>query len=134
MDVCILLSLIADYSTCTSPPAPPAAAAPPAQWIASSHPNWNNQLPPGWQPPLPPNPPQPPPPPPAPAAPAAGSPAATAIFDGKDRLELKDDWFLIRGPDSAFFLEHATTSLDPPGSQLSTSLLNIDSNFKPCRQ
>jgi len=127
MDVSIFLCSIADYSTCTSANAPqPAANAPPPNpWIACSHPNWNNQPPPGWQPPPPPNPPPPPP------RPAPGSPAATAIFDGKDRLELKDSWFLIRGPDSSFFLEHATTSLDVPASQLCTPPLNIESNLKP---
>jgi hypothetical protein len=100
-----------DDSACTTQ-APPQQMNPPQPnaWLASSHPNWNNlPPPPGWAPPQ--N-------PPGPARPPPGSPAASAIFDGKDRLALKDDWYLIRGGDS-FFLEHGTAALDLPASQIS---------------
>jgi hypothetical protein len=80
-------------SLCTA--ARPAQGANP--WIASSHPNWPGAPPipaPAGAGPIPPN-----------------SPAASAVFDGQDRIALKDGWFLIKGGEH-FFLEHSTTEPD----------------------
>src|SRR5271168_3079297 len=91
---------------CTSSGAPAPAAPPPPQnpWLASSHPGWNN----AFAPPVP----APPPPPAAPPPPPPGSSAAAAIFDGKDRLTLRNGWSLLRSNEGAFFLEQTTSSLD----------------------
>jgi hypothetical protein len=74
-------------------------------WLASSHP--------GWAPPQ--AAPAPPPPPPGPPNPVA----ATAVYDGRDRLTLQNNWFLIKGGDD-FFLEHAASTLDIPAGDMST--------------
>src|SRR5438045_2804272 len=37
-------------------------------------------------------------------------PKSPATFDGKDRITIKEGWFLIRG-DGSFFVEHAGTGL-----------------------
>ena len=80
--------------------------APGNPWLASSHPGW---APPQAAPPAP----AAPPGPPNPAA-------ATAVYDGRDRLTLQNNWFLIKGGDD-FFLEHASVGLDIPGSQMSNA-------------
>ena len=80
--------------------------APVNGWLASSHPSWNSS--PATSPP---------PPPPTPQASSAGG-----IFDGKDRIKLKEEeWFLIKGGDQ-YFLEHATSGLDVSSSQVGNSL------------
>jgi hypothetical protein len=74
-------------------------------WLASSHPGW---APPGAAP--------------APPAVTPGRPnpvAATAVYDGRDRLTLQNHWFLIKGGDD-FFLEHAHAGVDLAASEMST--------------
>jgi len=78
--------------------------APANPWVASSHPGW-----------------APPQAAPIAAAPPPGPPnpaAATAVYDGRDRLTLQNNWFLIKGGDD-FFLEHASVGLDIQGSEMS---------------
>lgn len=43
-----------------------------------------------------------------------------AVFDGKDRITLKDGWFLIYGGDGEFFLEHASSGLDLSPNRICT--------------
>lgn len=110
------------YSVCTTAGAAAPAAPPPPQnpWLASSHPGWNN---------APVNVPRPPPPPPPPPRPAPGTPAAAAIFDGKDRLTLRNGWSVLRSSEGAFFMEQTTSTLDLwDTKQLSTFPLCVGSN------
>jgi hypothetical protein len=72
-------------------------------WLQSSNPNWAAPL--------------------APPAFLPGPPnhvAATAVYDGPDRLKLRNDWFLIKDGDE-FFLENTHAQLDIAPSELSTS-------------
>ena len=48
----------------------------------------------------------------------ASSAVSWATFDGKDKLELRDSWYLIHGGNGEFFLEHASTALDLPPSRI----------------
>jgi hypothetical protein len=45
---------------------------------------------------------------------------ATAVYDGRDRLTLQNNWFLIKDGDD-FYLEHAHTGLDIGADELSIS-------------
>ena len=58
---------------------------------------------------------------PGPMLPGA-SPVSWATFDGKDKIELRENWFLIHGGDGEFFLEHATNTLDISAAKISMSL------------
>jgi hypothetical protein len=70
----------------------------PAAW-ANQPPGWNNRPPntATW--------------PPLMIRPASAA-VSWAAFDGKDKLELRDGWYLIYGGNGEFFLEHATSALD----------------------
>ena len=88
-----------DCRMCTSAGPPAPTPIPPLNpWVVASHPT----------PPI--NVPLPPPPPPPPPGPPPGTPAAATIFDGQDRLTLRQGWSLLRSPEGAFFMEQTISS------------------------
>jgi len=94
---------LTDDRNCTAnnqaqPPGQNQWGAPVAGWNNNPGGNWPQ---PGLVPPL-----------------VPARPNSPATFDGKDRITIKEGWFLIRG-DGSFFVEHAGTGLDLPAKDMS---------------